>query len=298
MTKAFVGEDNIISVDTNYDDKKLNLSLWGNTFYTCDKEIVTYYKNDYHIRQIKEFSHGMSIFMVFDRLPIVEKNIDVYAFLDGVSIYQEFDENTWKNIPYLYKFDKDNLEIIDSIFQNLGVDAKLQGENGFVKLEWETNSHEDIVKNIESRIQEEDFLNILSFLFGIALVYGDFDIVEDNLNSAKLFIPLVGNLSDKGEVFDNIFEFLSKHWVFNKVDYIQQDIGFLYQVSIVDWEILTTFLNFLNEIGIDEVERVSKKDKISDYKEWIKNFLHDEFYSIDENFDDLLYEGVLKVLEK
>ncbi len=290
MSIDFIDKNNLLWIGNSAEEYFFD--VWNINIKTNKNQLLTYYKNSFHEKSTKEIGDKMTIFFNFDRKEIILSNLNKDAFFYSTNIYQRYDEDKNQFKSYIYDFPKQEIEDMNEII------FTLSGQENYLKLEWslvevETLGDENkIFERVKSAIEMKDFEFIFSFLFGLVLSYGKFDIKEDALLAAKIHIPLVWNLINKKEKFDEIINFLTQNGIFAKTDILNKKFGYVYQISITDWEILQNFVYFLKPITWDLTN--VKYQKMQYFRENIKNYVEKN-----QNIDNIYnHTHVLKYLEK
>ncbi len=295
MFNLSIDENNFLCSDSAK-GKEIDFSLRNKVLHLFDKSILTFYKRKFVFRNLREISTWMNVFAFLLRDFWDIKEIDKEAFVCWLSIYQEFDEKKWKNQVYFYGFDKENLKLLDSIFSKMDIWIKIFQEQSFCWIDWNIPSFEQIHEKIFSWVEKFQFEKIASFLFWLSLIYGDFDIKDDLLHSVKINIPLLGSLFWKEKIFLFLFDGLWDNYILNKIDFLSQKVGFLCQIVILDEEILQSFVNFLEKLGIVNLGNW-KKERIVSFSKGIEKFV-EQNWSFESELEKYWQKWILKVWKK
>lgn len=290
MTINLIDKNNLIWF---WQTEETLFNVWDLNIQTDKEKILTYYKNSFHIKEKKKIWDKMMVFLHFSREEINYNKININWFLNWLSIYQEYDEKNNIFNSYIYEFPKQEIDDLnDIIFTLIEENNFLILEWNIVKINWIFNNQDNIFWNIENALKNNDLWFLISFLFWLTFAYWKFDLKNDSLLWAKIHIPLVWNLINKQENFDKIINFFAQNWVFLKSDILDKKIGYTYQISINDWEVLQNFSTFLTPI-IWENKNI-KYQKIEEFKENISNYIEKIW-----NFDNIYIQSwILKYLEK
>jgi hypothetical protein len=85
-------------------------------------------------------------------------------------------------------------------------------------------------------------------LFGLALVYGDLTIKNNDLKSVKTQIPLFGKYKDNTTLIEEVIETLKDNCIFLKTNIQNTNDGIVYQITSSDFELLQIFARFYEPI--------------------------------------------------
>jgi len=274
MSEYFVNNKNILCKIWDISESYLSIN-WHSIL--CNNQILVNHKSKFLLKAPNEVWDGMDVFFMFKRSELLFDKLDLDAFKNWVTLYQEFDEELWIYKSYLYKFSKENLEDFIEIFDNLWTWLSISMDDKFVSIEWNYENIKTIISNLELWIENNSFHKLISFLFWLSMIYGDFDIHEDTIHWCKIYLPLAIYSNWFNDMFEKLMEFFEKNWFFIKSNLIQNKIWYTYQLSISDWELLENFKNFINQIDWEYIENNSKLDYMSEIWEQIQDFCEDNF---------------------
>jgi hypothetical protein len=85
-------------------------------------------------------------------------------------------------------------------------------------------------------------------LFGLALVYGDFNIKNNDLKSVKIQIPLFGKYKENTALIEEVINTLKDNCIFLKINIQDTNDGIVYQITSSDFELLQIFARFYEPI--------------------------------------------------
>lgn len=242
--------------------KEVTINIRWHVFKCKNKQILTYYKWKHHIKRFNEFGDGMHLFVVHDRTPITMINLNRICFLYAFELYQQFDEDKWKLVWYVYWYPKSDIVFLNIIFNKIWVDneAVIISDWKFIVIN-KILTDKDIIKwKLESMILSESIEEVVSFIFWLILCYGYVD--ENNwiLNAIKINIPMLGSLTYFNDIFTGLLDMLAKHWIYLKMDVIQRKIWYTIQIIIVDPELLDIYKDWLNKFAWYSIQKNSKKE--------------------------------------
>lgn len=281
----------LISLDASL-TKDITWQIREYTYKTKNKPVLVYYKQGIHTKNLDEIGDNMTVFKLLDRDQDIVPKIDTTGLIMGMSVYQEFDEGIGEHIAYLYKFPKQNIDNFNQILKILWVNLYKVGHyDNFVILDGKTYTYPEINAKLTSTAQ------LLSFLFGMGLIYWDVDVDEKGIKSVKIHVPMIQNAQLGLDVFDTIINRLADKGFWVKAKQIQKNMWIQYQIVIQDREILSSFQNFLS--GILDIEKNLKYDKMEQCKQLLKDFIQsNDDISNKQEFINKLDTQVLKLLTK
>lgn len=196
----------------------------------------------------------------------VDLPIDKESIIGWMCVYEWFDENTWTTAYYAYGVDRKMipwiLELTDALW--LWVDLE---DGKFIK----------IVDGKAAEVPQDD--KALSWLFGLALIYGKFTIIADQLKHVVIQLPLSWSIAAREDDIFKLKNKLFERWLFLTSSYVDQKSGQLLQINIDDTQILNTWGTWI----------WAETDTMSEWKILLQESLWDD---ID------LSDYVLKLLRK
>lgn len=254
--------------------QNVNIDFLWHILSTKNFQVPCFYKGKIAINKLNEIWDWMKVLFFTP----YRKNFDMLdknAFAKGVWLIKSFDENEWTYHTYLYWYDKADVEFINDILEWLWLKQKVIIKWKFIVLENYIQDY-DIWDVVKTWIKNDDINSIFSFVFGISLVYGKIDISSENvLKSIVSHVPLVENLFDKKDMFDDIFNYLFDKWVFIKSNILSRKIWSTYQFTIKDEELLTVFIRYFDlfDVKVDD----QSKEIFTKYLDYFK----ENWYLID-----------------
>ncbi len=285
-------QNNILSINyseipTNKEYKNL---VWWYSFSSLDKWILVYHKKEIKVISLKNLWENMSIFFISMRDQNIESKINTESFLQALSIFKWFDEDTGLQYYFFPRFPINEIEKTNLILSKLWIESQLQKTNKWVLIPYFNQNNEEISSKF-------------SFLFALTLLYGKLDIKKWNLISARIQIPLYGSYASKKNDFEDLTKSLQSSWIFINISSSQNGEGEICQISITDYEILASFANFYQ--SIEKIQEISKQESASKIKiqllDYISNKLESDIWkSVDgkESILQSIQNGVLKILTK
>lgn len=224
-------------------------------FGTQLDQILVLHKKEIKCMRPQEVGDGMEIVKM--KSWELKTNIEVGSVTAGMCIYERFDEHTWATQYYGYWFDRDKIQWVQKICDDIWINIKLHEEK-FVRIETSQTP------------QEQSWIHVLSFLFWLGLMYGTFDI-WDWLKHVKIHLPLEWTIAQYEEKILSMIDWIKAGELYVTYSHQDQKNGQLLQVNIRDKEILDTRSSWLWGEKYDLSEYIHK---INDFV-WHENFTKD-----------------------
>lgn len=265
----------IISKDKNY-TIKLN---WTN-FESFDKQILVRHKKNIKTINIKDLWDKMEVFYCKEKKE--EKiTLNKNAFIQSSRLFNWFNENIGKKYFFFYKYSEKDMNNTKNILNKLNIDLSIQKKSYWIIIE--NNENQELT--IPSHKNE-----IISFLFGLVILYGKVDVSKEVLKNTKINLPLWGQFSHYEELLDSIKKQLAQEGLFISTKVQKNwDIS-TYQISISDYEILEIMGEWYKNI-----EKISEINKHTQNKKAIKKL--EEFINNETEFETLKNKEI-KLLTK
>lgn len=199
-------------------------------FLLPNTEVLVYRKWDLHWIVAKQLGDGMKLLLQY---PSESYRFSNDAFMKGMSLYQEYDEDSdqWKT--YLYKYGWGDVwkQHIQQILKEKILPVTLLSEKWFLRLQI------DAVLSWEVLLTYED---AFSYLLGVCIAYGKPKVHSDGEMVARhVWLPLVGSITTKRDHIQKVFETLGWYGIFISYTQQSQKFGSLIQMHIQDQEVLT-----------------------------------------------------------
>lgn len=201
-------------------------------------------------------------------------------FEDALRLFKWFDEETGEKyyfIPSLWEKDIQGKNNILKPFSDCEIKKTTRG--AVVELQ---HTKEDQTNNT---IQAQD---IFSYMFGLVLIHGKFDVKKGELASIKIQIPLFGQYLSQQEMLDKIITELQQEGVFLKSDKLTNKNGITYQISSNDYELLEIFAKWYEPV--EKFEKISKREFTDEMKNKLIEFI--------ETNPEIPSEGKAEVLQQ
>lgn len=236
---------------------------------------------------MKHLGDGMQVIYV-KSVGCWVSNFELESFKQGFWIFHGFDEDMGNTYSFLPGFAHKDIEILNTKLKSLGLDILCS-----VSPKW-------VLVNVEPiRTIWDSLTEILSFLFGLFLVYGKFEIKKSELLGLKIQIPLFGQYLKYQEQFDGMIEILQHAWIFVKSDVLDTNNGVVYQMSTTDYELLEIFVKWYE--AIEKIEKISKRDFTLEMKAKLLDFLKNDSQIPEDGKSDIVSQiesWVVKFLAK
>ena len=162
--KILVDDNNILSIENPNipRNKEYSYNVSGYVFSDFDKWIIVYHKKQFKIINLKDLWDKMWIILVWEHDDEYdEMELDLESMESALKIFDWFDENTGEKYYFLYKFWESKMNELQEKLAKLWSDIKLEKTEKWICL---------------PLVDEELVYNPISFLFGLVLVYWNFQI--------------------------------------------------------------------------------------------------------------------------
>ena len=183
---------------------------------------------------------------------------DHEGFINGLCLFDSFDESTGKTYYFIPKFAEKELEITNKNIQEIWIQAEIKKTEKWyiVDTEQQPNNH---------------WGKYLSFLFGLVSLYGKMDIKKGELISIKIHIPLFGQFLKYEERFETMKKELAQEGIFINTSIQKNNNGIIYQISCNDYELLKNFADYAK--SIEKIDKIPKYDLALEYKKQLIEFI-------------------------
>lgn len=294
--KVLIDQNNLLVIDNPNIPKlkKYDHIASGYKFSDYDKWIIVYHKKEIKIINLKNLWDNMNIFYVNKRESLIEKHLDLDWLIEAFGLFSGFDENTWKKYFFIPRMKEVELEILNTRLEKLWIDIKLEKNEKWIVI----NKNWSKLINIDKQLNEfqlqnlvqEWFCKILSFLFGLVLIYGKLDIKNWEIVWIKIHIPLFGQYIKYKESLDELINNLQSDWIFLNHSILQNWDWIIYQISSWDYELLWSFVNFYQ--SVEKVQKIFKQEFTEKTKSELINFI-----DINQQVPEYWKEEVLRMID-
>jgi hypothetical protein len=237
--------------------KEYTYEASGYQFSSYDKGIIVLHKKELKIVNIKNLGNTMSVIYIAER-PEIKEAFDKDACMQALYLFQGFNETTGEVYYFLPRYSEKDKSLLNEHLFKLESSTHIQDtEKGY------------IVQGDSTPTETRD--QSLSFLFGLVLVYGKFEIKNNNLNSIKVHLPLFGQFIKYEQELNRIKESLAKEGIFISTSTQPSTDGIVYQISSNDYELLNNFAEYYK--AIENIEKIPKYDLAQETKTQLIEFI-------------------------
>lgn len=295
--KLCIDQNNILCAsETSEQGKEYTHIFDGHTVSSYDKTVFVEHKKSVKTVQYKDIGNTMSVFYVANRKTALRKEpLELHhnGAMTALTLYKWYDETTDKHYAFLYKYPNNNIHILNTQLQLLGIKAHVNTTDKWLIVSGEhiDNPIDAWTANIEA---------IMSYFFVLALLYGKIDVRESALMHVKIHIHLFGAFLREQQVLDTMIFLLQSKWIFLQKTITQNNDGITYQITSNDYEFLAWFAQLYKSIA--KIDKIPTFDKMSQ----AKSTLISRIYALQEtreliwdtNIMDMLEQQVIKVIQK
>ena len=285
--KILVDDNNILSIENPNipRNKEYSYNVSGYDFSDFDKWIIVYHKKQFKIINLKDLWDKMWIILVWEHDDEYdEMELDVQSMESAMKIFDWFDENTGEKYYFLYKFGENKMNELQEKLVKLWSKIELKKTEKWICL---------------PLVDEELVYNPISFLFGLVLVYWNFQIKDWDLKAIKVQLPLFGKYIDKQDIIEEILSVLSENGLYVNRNIQNTNDGIIYEITSSDYELLDFFAKFYEPI--EKWLKISKYEEVQDIKNNLIDFLSSNSDIPTEWKDEVLdaiKNGMIKILVK
>ena len=278
VMKILIDHNNLLAIENKNisQNKEFTQIVSGFKFSDFDKWMIVYHKKQFKIVNLKDLWDKMWVIMVGEHDDEYDDmELDIESMESALKLFDWFNEESGEKYFFLYKYGENKMVELNEKLIKLGSKIQLsKSENGI------TTSYSD----------KELVFNPISFLFGLVLVYGTFQIKDWDLRAIKTQIPLFGQYMDKQDIIDEILDVLAENGLYVNRNIQDTNDGIIYEITSSDYELLDFFANFY--------EPIEKWLKISKYSE-VQNIKQDliKFIETNPEIPTLWKKEVLATLE-
>jgi len=229
----------------------------GYTFSDFDKWIIVVHKKELKIINLKNLGDTMSVIYLAQR-PEIKAPFDTEGFINGLCLFDGFDEKTGKRYYFIPRFAEKEQESINKKLKKLGIKAEIKKTEKWYFIAGDLNPEWHAGKQ-------------LSLLFALVLLYGKLDSKKEELIAVKAHIPLFGQFLKYEELFETMKAQLAQEGIFISTSVQQNNDGMIYQISCNDYEVLKNFAEYYK--SIEKITKIPKYDLALEMKEKIMDFV-------------------------
>ena len=258
--KLVIDQNNLLTIENPNipQSKEYNCNVSGYEFSDFDKGLIIYHKKQFKIINLKDLSEKMWVIILWEKDEEIDALApDIESMENALKLFEWFDEDNGNKYYFLYKFSEN----------------KLEGLNKKLSLLWSKLDIKKTSKWICCDYKDEELsYDPTSFLFGLALVYGDFNIKNNDLKSVKIQIPLFGQHKENIDIIQEAIATLWDNGIFLKTSTQETNDGIIYQINSSDFELLQIFARFYEPI--EKWLEISKYTNTLKIKEELLEFLN------------------------
>ncbi|HCB52116.1 TPA: hypothetical protein DEP21_06205 [Patescibacteria group bacterium] len=264
--KLVIDQNNLLSIDHPGIPqlKEYTYEVSGWKFSDWDKGMIVLHKKEFKVMNLKNLGDGMSVVYI-KNTPNLAIDTDISSLRQAFGLFAGFDETTGQK-KFFFPSARGNTEFVDPM-----------------SCDWQFSS----------------FQEILSFLYGLTLLYGKLESKKGELLSVKIQIPLFGQYLSYQDKFDILLGQLHHQGFFIKKDVLETSNGVVYQMSSNDWELLEIFAKWHE--SIEKFEKITRKEFTEQMKDLLIAFMVSDHNVPEEGRQDVLEaieSGVVKLLIK
>lgn len=285
--KIVVDDNNILSIENQNipQTKQYNYNVSGYSFSDFDRWIIVYHKKQFKIINLKDLWDKMWVILVWEHDDEYDDmELDLESMESALKLFDWFDENTGEKYYFLYKYGESKMNELQDKLSRLWSKVELKKTEKWICL---------------PRIDEELVYNPISFLFGLVLVYGNFQIKDGDLKAIKVQIPLFGKYMEGQDIIDEMLNVLAENGLYTKKNIQRTDDGIVYEITSSDYELLQHFARFYEPI--EKWLKISKYDDVLNVKKELIEFVKTNPVIPNEWKDEVLKtleNGMIKIMEK
>lgn len=218
----------------NISNKKYNLDLWLTNMITIENnEYVVFHKRRFKTSPTSNLQKWM---WLLTKSEDISFNFSKEFFIYWLTYYQ-------RNLKdaFIKKWWIEELNLYNWLFKIFWLELKYRDS---LEIRWNYIWIEEINKKIEYANLDE----AISFLFALAIIYWDWNIIEENndifLWNIFIKFPFENSLAEFQNIIFSIEDKLSENWIFNKLNYTKKQ-EFIW--NIIDYDMLKLFWKLILE---------------------------------------------------
>lgn len=268
MEKLWFDEHHLltISFEDNLYSKEYDLSFSWYSILSKDKWILVYNKRQWRLLHFKEVSAWMQVCYLQEN-PVNNLKFNVTMLENVLALFQWFNEETWETYHYLPFYSKNIDSLEKDLYSSFWLKVKITKESQWNFVRW-------IWLNYQF---PEELSDILGFVFSLIVIYWRFDEKNWEVQSFRVYIPLVWwTLID--EELNWAFKYLTeKYWIFIASQRVQNWNKIIYQFASNDKELLALCVGWMNQYsGKNDLKLDNYLKKQDEIKEHLVQYIENE----------------------
>jgi len=254
-------------VDTG---KTYQISFQGYTMVSANKMLIVYHKKTIKLIELKNIGDTMGVFYVKEKAESSKPKDESWklnkesCILAG-KLFEAWDEEKGVMYHFLPYFPLKEVEKKAEMFQQLGIPLKVSATEKGVLIEGEGSGS---LEDLDGREQ------IISFLFGLVLLFGKFESKEGQLNSIKIHLPLFGQYLSIQEKLEGMIASLQQQGIFLQWSKNEQQGTTSFQISSNDYELLQIFADWYKPV--ENFTQITKREQTAQAIQLLNAFVEQE----------------------
>ena len=284
-----IDEHHILGIEGEHLDtgKEYTLDVQGYRFSWMNKRVFVAHKKEIKLIELKHIGSTMGVFYCIDREEIPDLPLDQRAIMWAGQLFTAWDEEKWEHYSFLPYFPHQKVEETQNILDTLGIHLSLRKDIKGILVEGAEKISLEQLTTLEK---------ILSFFFGLTLLYGKFEARGEQLNSIKIHLPLFGQYLQLTESLEQLVKIVQQQGIFLQISKNEHQGKMSFQMSSNDYELLQVFAIWYKKI--ENFSQITKKEFALQDIELLKRFVEQEDIENRTEIVDILSSGVIKILVK
>ena len=251
---------------------------------------IVFHKKQLKVVDFKDIGSTMGVILLLPRKKSEKIWLSMQAIAFSWRLFSGFDEFTGEQYCYLPHFPLKDIFSLQNTFSRLDFPFTItQTEKGVLF------GCEDVLwsQNQFSFPLFQTSVEKLSFLFGLTLLYGKFELKGNELKSIKIHLPLFWQYLQYKDSFNAMIQNLQEDYYFFQVSENMQWDACSYQITSNDWEVLQLFSEWMKQEVV-----ISKNLLYQQVKDLLPQFFDDLAIENKTEICNLLNEREIKILIK
>ena len=214
--------------------KEYRFSLSGYQISSYDKGILVYHKKQRKLINLKNLGQGMQVVYLQEN-QLSDYRFNISMLERTLAMFSWFNEETGEKYRFLPFYSRDVKKLQQDLSNNFGISCQISKEQQgtFIR---------GLKENWVSPESDEEFF---SYLFALVFLYGNFEIKNNELLSAKAHISMRNALS---KLFEEVYlPHLQELGIFISSSTVQNWDKTILQLTMNDGELLVYFAKWLNQ---------------------------------------------------